>query len=127
MEKMKGVVVMLSRPMDDIGDILPVLTSADLLSGISAVASGLRDYMHLYQGDRWENPEMGNAALDLMADARATDREAETLASYLSSYILEFPPVRSVSDVAVSFSGHVFHFSCTAHTEEGEVPASLSL
>ena len=118
---------MLSRPIDDTGDILPVLTSADLLSGISAVAAGLRDHMHLYQGDWWENPEKGDEILDLMADARATDQEAETLSSYLSSYILEFPPVRSVSDVADSLSGHLFHFACTAHTEEGEVPVSLSL
>ena len=118
---------MLTRPIDDTGDILPVLTSADLLSGISAVAAGLRDHMHLYQGDWWENPEMGNEVLDLVVDARATDQQAETLSFYLSSCILEFPPVQSISDVAASFSGYVFHFACTAHTEEGEVPISLSL
>ena len=118
---------MLSRPMDDTGDILPVLTSADLLSGISAVAAGLQDHMHLYQGDWWENQEMGNEILDLIVDARATDQEAETLGSYLASYILEFPGIRSVSDVTGSFSGHAFHFSCTAHTEEGETTVELSL
>ena len=38
---------MLSRPTDDTGDILPVLSPADLLSGISAVAAGLQDHMYV--------------------------------------------------------------------------------
>ena len=118
---------MLSRPIDDTGDILPVLTSADLLSGVSAAAAGLRNHLLLFQGDWWENPEKGNEILDLLPDARATDRDAEMLSSCISSYILEFPGVRSVSDAAASYSGHAFHYSCTAHTEEGEVPVSLSL
>ena len=118
---------MLCRPIDDTGDILPVLSASDLLTGIPAAAAGLRDHLLLFQGDWWENPEKGNEVLDLLQDARVTDRDAETLSSYLSSWILEFPEVRSVSDATASFSGHAFQYACTAHTEEGEAPVSLSL
>ena len=118
---------MLCRPVDASGDILPVISAEDLFSGLSAVASGVRDHMNLFQGDWWENAELGNEILDLISDARCTDQDVETLSSYLVSYLREFPEVRSVSDVSSTFSGRSFLFSCIAHTEEGEAEVNLSL
>ena len=118
---------MLSRPVDASGDILPVLFSSDLLSGVPAVAAGVRDHLRMYAGDWWEDPELGNEVLDLMADSRCTDQDAETLSSCLVSYLLEFPGVLSVTDVSASFSGRTFRFTCTAHTEAGETAVSVSL
>ena len=117
---------MLSRPADGSGDILPVLSASDILSGIEAVATGLRDHLRLYTGDWWEDPEMGNEVMDLLSESRCTDQDAETLESYLVSYILEFPGVQSVSDISSSFSGHTFLFSCTVHTETGDLSVSDS-
>ncbi len=58
--------------------------------------------------------------------SRHTAREASTLTTYLTSYILTLPGILSVSDASASFSGHAFSFSCTAHTENGDT-ASVSL
>ena len=44
---------MLSRPVDASGDILPVLSPSDLLSGVQTVAVGVKDHLNLYAGDWW--------------------------------------------------------------------------
>ncbi len=41
---------MIMRPVDDTGDMLPVLTSSDLVSGPEAVALPVKDRLHLLQG-----------------------------------------------------------------------------
>ena len=108
------------RPRDASGDILPVTAPVDLLTGPEAAAAVLSDHLHLLSGEWWENPSSGNEILDLLSDARGTDREAETLTSYLVSYIRTDPRVRSITDSRGSFSGRTFFFSCTAHTDDGE-------
>ncbi len=117
---------MISRPFDSSGDILPALSSSDLLSGPEAAAHALQDHLRLYRGDWWENPEKGNEILDLISVSRYTAQDASTLLTYLTSYILTLPGILSVSDTSASFSGHTFFFSCTAHTETGDT-ASISL
>ncbi len=117
---------MKTRPVDGSGDILPVLSPSDLLTGPAAAAAALRDHLRLHRGDWWEYASKGNEILDLLAISRCADRDAATLVTYLTSYILTLPGIVSVSDTAASFSGRAFHFSCTAHTETGDA-ASVSL
>ena len=111
---------MFSRPVDSSGDILPVLSAADLLSGAEALAAGLRDHLNLFPGDWWEYADRGNEIIDLIILSRRTSRDAETLSSYLVSYIRSSPGIRSVSDVKASFQTYKFSFSCTAHTDSGQ-------
>ena len=110
---------MLCRPVSPSGDILPVLSHMDLLSGPLAVAAALRDHLSLFTGEWWESPSIGNEVLDLLQDARGTEQEADTLVSSLTDYILTFPGAASVSDASAGFSGRSFTFSCTVHTEDG--------
>ena len=116
---------MLSRPVDSSGDILPVLSPSDLLSGPEALAAALADHLRLHYGDWWEYESRGNEIFDMIAASRYTERDAEALASYLVSYLQEFPGVRSVSGVSASFSGRVFDFSAKVHPEEG-APATVA-
>ena len=118
---------MLSRPVDSSGDILPVLSSPDLLSGPEALAAALADHLRLHCGDWWEYESRGNEIFDMIAASRYTERDAEALSSYLVSYIEEFPGVRSVGNIASSFSGRAFAFSATVRAEDGaSVPVSFS-
>ena len=50
---------MLIRPVDASGDILPVLSSSDMISGPEAVALLVRYRLSLLRGEWWENPEWG--------------------------------------------------------------------
>ena len=111
---------MICRPADTSGDILPVLSPSDLLSGPAACAAGLRDHLNLYPGDWWETPDRGNPIFELISLSRRTERDAETLSACLISWLQAFPDIRTVSDVQASFSGRVFTFACTVHTESGE-------
>ncbi len=118
---------MLSRPVDSSGDILPVLSSADLLSGPASVASGLRDHLSLFPGDWWEYPSRGNPVFDLIPVSRRISQDTDTLSSALCTYLREFPGVRSLSGVQAAFLNLSFFFSCTVHTEGTEaVPLFFS-
>ena len=56
---------MILRPVDENGDVLPVLVSASLLKGTGAVARLVKDRLELLAGDWWENPAWGNAIVDI--------------------------------------------------------------
>ena len=55
---------MISRNVDDSGDILPVTSPGDLASGSDAAAIGLADHLRMFTGEWWENPEQGNGIFD---------------------------------------------------------------
>ena len=110
---------MLIHPVDASGDILPVLSSSDMLSGPEAVALLVRDRLSLLQGEWWENPEYGFGILNLMQASRVTDADASALASRITEYIRQTDGVLAVDDVRFSITGRTFSYSCTVRTKEG--------
>ena len=116
------------RPTDPSGDVLPVLSPGDLLTGSEALAAGLADHLKLHYADWWEYDSRGNEIFDMIAASRYTAQDADALSSYLAAYIQEFPGVRSVSDISASFSGRTFNFSAAVHPEEGnsQVPVTFT-
>ena len=110
---------MIHRPMDDTGDILPVLSSAGLLKGAASVARLVRERLELLVGEWWENPEWGNEILDLLQESRLTETDQQTLATYLTSYIRETPGVDDVRDVSFSVEDRQFRYTCTVDTGDG--------
>ena len=126
MKSKKGAKQMLARPIDSSGDILPVLSPSDLLSGPAAVGAGLQDHLHLFPGDWWEHPDRGNPIFDLLPLSRRTEQDAQTISSALTAYVQSFPGVQSISEVSATFSGRQFRYSATVHTEGGEaVPVAF--
>ena len=118
---------MILRPVDTSGDILPVLSSSDLLRGSRAAAQLVRDRLTLYTGDWWENPAWGNEVLDMLQESRLTEEESQPLASYQSSYIRETPGAGEVRDVSFSMENKKFRFQCTVDTESGTESISFEL
>ena len=110
---------MIHRPVNAAGDILPVLSSADLIRDAEAVAQLVYDRLSLFEGEWWENPEWGNEIMEILRETRITEQNMDMLGTYLTSYIWETPGVLEVSDVAVSSQGRQFFFSCTVTTEYG--------
>ena len=117
---------MVIRPVDASGDILPVLSSEDLLRDAEAVACLVRERLELYAGDWWENETLGNEVLEMMRESRLTEADGRTIATYLSSYIRETPGVQEVRDAACSVNGRQFSFSCTVDTENGAATIDYS-
>ncbi len=110
---------MLIRPVDASGDILPVLSSSDMLSGPEAVALLVQDRLSLLQGEWWENPGYGFGILNLLQSSRLTDADASVLASQITEYIRQTDGVLEVEDVRFVVTGRKFSYSCTVRTKEG--------
>ena len=118
---------MILRPVDENGDILPVLVSASLLKGAGAVARLVKDRLEMLAGDWWENPAWGNEVLEMMRSSRLTEADTRALANYLTSYFRQTPGVLEVEDAAISVEGRRFSFSCRVDTEEGPAEISCSI
>ena len=115
------------RPMDESGDVLPVLTSADMIRGSKAEAQLVNDRLNMLSGEWWENLVWGNASLEMLKDTRFTDADQRAMFSYLISYIRETPGVLDVRDADYSIEGRQFRFSCTIETEDGTASTQYEL
>ena len=118
---------MVIRPVDEDGDILPVLSPVNVLKGVRAETELIRERLHLLTGDWWENRSWGNMIVELLKQTRYTEADQQLLASYLSSYIRETPGVQDIRDMAWSVSGRQFRFSCIVETESGSTEINYSI
>ena len=107
------------RPIDPSGDILPVLSSADLVTGAKAVARLAEYRLNFHTGEWWENPDWGCSVIEQLRDSRLAEADARSFSSYLSAYVRETEGVQEVTDVRYSISGRRFSWSCTVWTESG--------
>ena len=114
---------MILRPVDAYGDICPVSSSSDLLSGPEAVAQLAAYKLSLLNGDWWEYPEDGFFVLEFMREERLSEANAGMFASRVTEFIRGVEGVFEVDDVKFETDGRVFRYSCQLLTEEG--PAAL--
>jgi len=109
------------RPVDQNGDVLPVLHVSDLFSGALAVAKLVEDRLNLLSGDWWENPSWGNEILRMLQEGRLTEADAQAVSTYLAEYVRETVGVRDVRNEKWSVAGRRFGWECTVITEYGTV------
>ena len=114
---------MILRPVDVAGDMLPVSSSSDLLSGPEAVARLAAYKLSLLKGDWWEYPEDGFFVLEFMQEERFSEANAGMFASRVTEFIRGVEGVFEVDDVQFQIDGRVFRYSSQLLTEEG--PAAL--
>ena len=107
------------RPEDQNGDMLPVLHVSDMLSGSLAIAKLVEDRLVLYFGDWWENTSWGNEILRMLQEGRLTEADAQSLSTYLASYVRNTSGVKEVQDEKWNLSSGRFSWSCTVLTEYG--------
>lgn len=117
---------MLLRPVDSSGDVLPVLSSRDLLSGPEAVAQLVKYRLSLLQGEWWEYPEKGFFILEQMRTGWVAEADAASLSSQITAYIRDTDGVQNVENVRVSVSGREISYSCEVRTEEGKANVLFS-
>jgi len=115
------------RPVDQNGDMLPVLHVSDMLSGSLAVAKLVEDRLVLYFGDWWENSSWGNEILRMLQEGRLTETDAQSLSTYLAGYVRKTSGVKEVQDEKWNLFGGRFSWSCTVLTEYGSANIDFSL
>ena len=107
------------RPVDQNGDVLPVLHASDMFSGSVAVAKLVEDRLNLYSGDWWENPSWGNEILRMLQEGRLTEADAQSLSTYLAGYVRSTSGVKEVQEEKWDLDGGRFSWECTVLTEYG--------
>ena len=117
---------MLIRSADSSGDILPVLSSRDLLSGPEAVAQLVKYRLSLLQGEWWETPEAGFPVPGWMRESRVTEADTGMLSSMISAYIRDTDGVQEVEKETSSVSGRRFLYSCEVRTKKGNAAVSYT-
>ena len=115
------------RPVDQSGDILPVLHAADLFSGSLAVAKLVEDRLNLFSGDWWENPSWGNEILRMLQEGRLTEADAQSLSTYLARYVRNTSGVKEVQDEKWDLDGGRFSWGRTVITEYGTMGVNYQL
>ena len=110
---------MICRPEDENGDVLPVLSSSDLLRDTSAETVMVRNRLAFLVGDWWENPTWGNAIVEMLKESRLTEADGRAIAGYLSSYVRETAGVLDVRDVQYSMEEGRLRFSCVIESDKG--------
>ena len=108
------------RPVDSSGDILPVLSSQNILSGPEAVAQLVQYRLSLLQGEWWEYPEEGFFIPEQMRTGRVTEADTASLSSQITAYIRDTDGVQDAENVQISVSGRKISYSCEVRTEEGK-------
>ena len=108
------------RPVDQNGDVLPVLHASDLFFGSLAVAKLVEDRLNLFSGDWWENPAWGNEILRMLQEGRLAEADAQSLSTYLAGYVRSTSGVKEVQDEKWSLEGGRFSWGCTVITEYGK-------
>ncbi len=112
------------RPVDEVGDVLPVFSAGEMVYGPQAVAQLVEDRLNLLTGEWWESRGIGFSVLERLRDSRMTEMDASALASMITAYIRETPEVLNVEDVLFTVAGRQFSYSCTVRTAEGTASVS---
>ena len=110
---------MILRPVDAFGDIGPVTSSSDLLSGPEAVAQLAAYKLSLLKGDWWEYPEDWFFVLEFMREERFSEANVGMFASRVTEFIRGVEGVFEVDDVQFQVDGRTFRYSCQPLTEDG--------
>ena len=118
---------MILRPVDDNGDVLPVISPSVLLRGAPAVACLVEDRLNLFAGEWWESPARGNRIIEMLRESRLTEADAQALANYLTEYIRKTDGVEEVREVSFSVEGRRFSYTCTVVTDEGSMEIHYAL
>lgn len=118
---------MIIRPAHEQGDVMPILSRADMLQGAEAVAALARDRLELLSGEWWEDPARGNALPDMLRETRLTEADGPALAAYLTSYIRQTSGVREIREVSFSVEGRQLSYACVIDTDDGEAQIDYSI
>lgn len=104
------------RPVDEYGDLLPVQSPSEMVTGVHAVALAATARLMLPYGEWWEDKRLGFRIPEFLV-SNARKNNAAMVANYVTSYISDTPEVRSVSNVQVSTGDLSLTYSCDVNCE----------
>ena len=117
---------MVVRPTDENGDMMPIQSGNQMLTGTKAVAQIARDRLLFYRGEWWEDESLGIRIPDFLANSiRASD--VNLFARYITSYLAETEGVRGISSVSAEYDKRSLIFRAILVTDEGSEPLEVNM
>lgn len=107
------------RPLDSNGDYTPIYSLSQMIEGSSAVAQVVTLRLQFYNGEWWEDPDIGFLAPEFLVE-NARSGDVEMLGKYIASYISNTQGVSAIEDVVAEYDRHELVFHCLVLTEDGE-------
>ena len=114
------------RPVDDNGDMMPIQTASQMLTGADAVAQIAKDRLCFYRGEWWEDPDMGIRIPDFLINS-VRESDLSMFAKYITSYLGDTAGTRGVSGATVKLVGKQMQYSATLLTDEGDAELEVDL
>lgn len=121
---------MISRPISDSGDMVPVVSDSQLITGKEAVLIAIGSRLNLLYGEWWEDETLGFKIPTFLFDGiRVKDKTM--LGGYITAYIENTDEVESVKNVEIEKEKSKLIYKCVVQTEnesfEGEVDERVLL
>lgn len=117
---------MIVRPIDANGDMMPVWNDSQMLSGADAVAQVVKERLCFYQGEWWEDDELGIGLPDFIAD-NVRKSDIDLLAKYITSYIAETRGVAEISGITAKYNKGVLSLRCLIIADDGQSEVEVDL
>ena len=103
---------MLVRPLSETGDMMPVWSTDQMLTGAKAAAQVVQTRLQFFQGEWWEDENIGFGIPQYLIDTLKSS-DINMAAKYISQYISETEGVERVDNVVYSQVGRQMLFGCT--------------
>lgn len=116
---------MVYRPVDNNGDMMPVTSADQMLTGVDAVMGAVHSRLRLLLGEWWEDPALGFRVPDFLFTGSRLPAGPEMLAGYISSYIGQTENVTAVTDVSAVLENRVLSYYCRIETPFGDMEGSV--
>ena len=117
---------MIVRPVDSIGDMMPIEYSDQMITGEKAVAQVVKQRLLLYFGEWWEDEEAGFRIPRFLSDGVRSEN-MQMIQKYISSYIAATEGVDAVSASSISLVGRVMTYRCVIRAKGESESVEVSL
>lgn len=113
------------RPLDNTGDMMPVTSQAQMLTGVDAVMAAVGSRLRLLRGEWWEEPSLGFRVPEFLYTGTRLPAGPDMLAGYITAYIADTENVSAVVDVSAEMTNRVLRYHCRIETPFGAREGSV--
>ena len=118
---------LISRRMDENGDMTFGLGESGFIHGLDAMKQVLKTRIAAHDGEWWESDSKAIPYMtDVLAAAR-TGANKDAIDLLIIERIMDTVGVLGVSNVQSSFEGRSYRFSCNVQTVYGETTAEVNV
>ncbi len=102
---------MITRPVDENGDMIPVIKQSEMLTDAAAVAKVVKSRIQFAYGQWWEDESQGFRVPQFLKNG-VRRRDVEMLTRYITAYVMQTEGVGAVTNVQMEITDRTASYSC---------------